>query len=121
MPSDIILLSLDFEIVLLLGLGRLTLELSNRLLTTLVLIPKFVSSGTTPKFFNTFLRFSFATATPTTFPLSLSIGPPLFPGCSAASIWMLEKLSPIPARELIIPFVTLTDVLTFRPNGYPAT
>jgi hypothetical protein len=49
------------------------------------------------------------------------MGPPLLPGCNAASIWMLEKLFPIPVRELIIPLVTLTEVLILLPNGYPAT
>ena len=34
---------------------------------------------------------------------------------------MLEKLFPIPVRELIMPLVTLTEVLIFRPKGYPAT
>ena len=37
------------------------------------------------------------------------------------NIVVLEKLFLIPVSELTIPLVTLTDVLTFWPNGYPAT
>ena len=59
---------------------------SNRFSTALDLIPKLVFSGTTPYFLRTALRLSFETATATTLPNSSTIGPPLLPGCNAASI-----------------------------------
>jgi len=54
----------------LLGLGEETLLLSGMLLTTLVLIPKFVFSGEDPYFLSAFILFSLATETPTTYPLA---------------------------------------------------